>query len=66
MVRTTMIEGFNGDLKLYDLNGKVVATKRAQSTTIEMNVSQLSGGVYILEAPLNGERVVKRVFVPGF
>jgi hypothetical protein len=55
------------EIKLYDLAGRIVKSQRLNATSGEMettlDVSELAGGVYMLEAGSNGVKSTKRIVV---
>ncbi len=55
------------EMKLYDLAGRIVKSQRLNATPGEMettlDVSELAGGVYMLEAGSSGQKSTKRVVV---
>lgn len=55
------------EMKLYDLAGRIVKSQRLNATLGEMettlDVSELAGGIYMLEAGNSGEKSTKRIVV---
>jgi len=52
------------DLNIYDLQGKLVFFKEAlMGNQISLNLDELHGGVYLLEANLNDSKTIRKEFV---
>ncbi|MCB0761922.1 MAG: T9SS type A sorting domain-containing protein [Flavobacteriales bacterium] len=52
--------GLNAVIRMYDLEGRVVA-ERPLGPTLQMDVSSLSRGLYVVEVTLDGQTVRQRV-----
>ncbi|MEZ4720861.1 MAG: T9SS type A sorting domain-containing protein [Flavobacteriales bacterium] len=63
VVSTTSQSGFKGQLSLYDMNGSLVKSVKSYSNTIQIDVNGLSTGIYLLEAPVENETVIRKVFI---
>lgn len=53
-------EQLNGDLQIFDLNGRLVQSARAHSDIYAINVSNLSDGVYVVHMNTDGHRYTGR------
>lgn len=48
------------EVNIYTLTGKLVESKKATGTEATLNVDQLSAGMYLIEATVNGQTVVDK------
>ena len=46
---------------LYDIHGRLIQTEKVQSNKIELSVSGLQSGIYILKVKTAGGMAVKRI-----
>jgi len=55
------------EVKLYGIDGTMILSKKylniAQDTKMELDISDLPRGVYLLNLEINGERSVKKIFI---
>ena len=51
----------NANVSVYDLNGRVLLTKNISGTSSEINVSELSSGIYLLKFKVGNNTFIKRI-----
>jgi pectate lyase len=51
----------NSVIKLYDISGKLISTKKVKETTQTLNMQQLQAGVYLIKVSNGSKNVVKRI-----
>lgn len=56
-------QSINGEIEIFDVNGKLLKTLKAKGETVSIDVSAFENGVYILNFELNGQKVVKRFII---
>lgn len=54
-------KNLDDDVKIYDLNGKIVKILEIKSTHYSANVSELERGMYFVHFIINGQILVKRI-----
>lgn len=62
---STNASEFSGSVSLFDMNGRQVATSMPSSSSTQIDIQSLSTGIYLLEAPINGEVIVRKIFISG-
>ncbi|MEO0404985.1 MAG: T9SS type A sorting domain-containing protein, partial [Bacteroidota bacterium] len=48
-------------IEVYDLNGKLVYSEQTNDMIVEMNLSSLNPGMYMMDVNLNGSVVTKKL-----
>ncbi|HLP50851.1 MAG TPA: T9SS type A sorting domain-containing protein [Chitinophagales bacterium] len=61
IIKTDLAEGF--ELSLFDINGKQINTIPATGKVLNVDVSKLNAGVYILEVKTTNSHIVKKLVV---
>ncbi|MDN3665555.1 leucine-rich repeat domain-containing protein [Algibacter miyuki] len=51
----------NANVSIYDLNGRVLLTNNFSGTSSEINMSNLSSGVYLMKVEVENNQFVKRI-----
>ncbi len=54
---------FGSKIQIYDMSGKKVFTSTAQSETVQINISSLSKGVYVIEIQSKGKKSTRKLIV---
>jgi len=65
-IAITLPQEADVQLALKDMNGKVIATTdygMIPSSTVDLNTSELSSGVYLVELTVNGNVITKRLMI---
>lgn len=56
-------KSLDDDVKIYDLNGKIVKILEIKSTYYSTNISELERGTYFVHFTINGQTLVKRIIL---
>ena len=51
----------NSVIKLYDISGKLISTKKVKEATQTLNMQHLQAGVYLVKVSNGTKNVVKRI-----
>jgi hypothetical protein len=50
-------------VELFDLTGKLLKSQSSDNNSVEINISSLSHGLYLLKCSVDGEMVIRKVFL---
>lgn len=56
-------QNLNNNIRIYDVNGKLLRTERANGDTMKIDVSSFEKGVYFLHFEVGMKKVVKKVLI---